>query len=180
MKAALASWAATAFLQEVRADLDDLDPAVREDLLSDLVSVLAETDDGLPDATPADFAAELRASAGLPLRPERHSEPAVSDGDGRRFWLSTALWWPFVGVAIGYARCVPGWGDGVIGVLTPRFHGHQSLAWLLMIAFAGLGAVAGAVVRKRPGLLPLMVVVSVAVFALAVAQIVQTLQFVIT
>ncbi len=65
------------YITAVRAELDDLEPDVRDDLLEDLEAhlheVAAEADGSLEDRLgPASaYAAELRASAGLPVRGER-------------------------------------------------------------------------------------------------------------
>jgi hypothetical protein len=65
------------YIAAVRAELDDIDADVREDLLEDLEShlheVAAEGDGTLEErlGPPSAYAAELRTSAGLPSRGER-------------------------------------------------------------------------------------------------------------
>jgi hypothetical protein len=80
---------ADAYLAAVRAELDDLPEEERGELLDDLSSHLAEvsthdTDDGTPLqlrlGSPAQYAAELRAAAGLPPR----AAPSSTDEPSRR------------------------------------------------------------------------------------------------
>jgi hypothetical protein len=70
------------YLEALRAELADLAPEEREDVLSEVEPSLLEAaaDGDEPIAArlgaPADFAADLRASAGLPPAPHGRSSPA--------------------------------------------------------------------------------------------------------
>ncbi|WGX97525.1 hypothetical protein [Nocardioides sp. L-11A] len=62
----------TAFVEEVRRHLADLDEETRDDLVGGLEADLADQlADGTPLADPAAYATELRAAAGLPERVRR-------------------------------------------------------------------------------------------------------------
>ncbi len=92
------------FVQDVRAALGDLAPDEVEDLTEGLT---ADVTDALGDADiatlgdPADYAAELRSAAGLPLRgpaadveePDRRP-PYRKAADDVTEWLDGQTWWP--------------------------------------------------------------------------------------
>lgn len=81
MTPAIADVAVRSYLEAVRAQLGDLDPEVREHLLSDTEASLLEAEVELaPEVRlgpPERFARELRAAAGLPEVPSRVERPAL-------------------------------------------------------------------------------------------------------
>jgi hypothetical protein len=100
------------YLASVRAALADLDPAVRDGLLEDLPEHVAEVAAADPEplrtrlGSPAVFASDLRAAAGLPAgpvtQPGRTNEPSVSAIDRIRSLMANAD--REVGRLLGYDR----------------------------------------------------------------------------
>ena len=150
------------YLQAVSAELADLDAADRDDLLEDLQLHLAELRAEDPDVdlvtrlgTPADYAAELRQSAGLPAPTGGPSvgarlvelRKALRDRASRGPWVRALLdflpqlrpaWWVLRAYGVialvdklfhtaGYR-----WG----GAIVPQVHGTKALGLLLLLALA--------------------------------------------
>ena len=168
-----------AYLDAVRARLDDIPAEERDDLLADVEpSILDSTEEsdapvevrlGPPDS----FADELRAAAGLPPRaeptddaPRRGLRERVAAADAY-FTTSPAtrwmrelapLWWVLRGVV----------AVGLVEILFSRsiFSGPDSYAILVALAMALTASVSVAIGLRRPRRTAALVVVNV-VLALA-------------
>lgn len=152
---------AETYLAAVRAELADLPDADREELLEDLeqhlVEVAAEADGPLDQqlGSPAEYAAELRASAGLGSGPRRSRFEQFLARDVARVKALKAHprltavrsfvaelqpgWWLVRAYALLLAYSLAHVGAGA-GFPIPRILGNRTLG-LIVLAFAVVGSV---------------------------------------
>ena len=166
-----------AYVEALRAELSDLAPEEREDLLSEVEPSLLEAaaDDDEPIAArlgpPADFAADLRVSAGLPPAPraagaqpdsgrratlrELARHPAVNRTANVLRELAPVWWVARAYVAVAALALVTGQSaSDVAGYAryaeVPRLGGPA--AGLLVLALATVASIAaGIAARRHPG-----------------------------
>ena len=169
--------AAAAYLAALERELADLPPDERAELLEEVEASLQDAGDD-PEATlgsPARFAADLRASAGLPPAPTlpvppRESawtrfkrDPAVRSAAGYVRELAP-LWW----VARAFlllAACTVGTSENY-SVPFPRLTGHKALDVVLVGLVIGVSIALGFAGRRHPGRLrPLRIAVNLALLA---------------
>jgi hypothetical protein len=169
--------AAAAYLAALERELADLPPDERAELLEEVEASLQDAGDD-PEATlgsPARFAADLRASAGLPpapilpvARPESvwtrfRRDPAVRSAVSRARELAP-IWW----VARAFlllAACTVGERESY-GVPFPRLTGHKAVDVVLVGLAIGVSIALGFAGRRRPGRLrPLRIAVNLALLA---------------
>jgi hypothetical protein len=145
------------YLAELRAELADLAPEERDDLLSEvepsLLEAAAEGDDPIAArlGPPADFAADLRTSAGLPPAPrgarravglraslERLAAAPPARRAGVVLRELAPVWWAaraYFGV--GLLAILLGVGWSVQHPALPRFASVAGTAFVLALALAG-------------------------------------------
>jgi hypothetical protein len=166
--------AAAAYLAAVRGELADLTPEEREDLLADVEISLVEAVDESRAVIetrlgrPADFAAELRAAAGLPGRrsaPSADESPRIGLLDAlrrlaadRRVRSAVAggrelapIWWLARAYLVAAALVLVGvasWATTRPEV--PVFNGDQTLTLLVLGALAGGSVSLGLRARRAP------------------------------
>jgi hypothetical protein len=177
MSAATLSPAAAAYLAELERELADIPHEERADLLEEVEASLVEAgDDPVADlGTPARFAAELRASAGLPPRPAQpapHQEPLwtrLKRDPRTQAALGTArelapIWWLLRGVLV-VALLSVGVGSHyreIVPVLTGEPAVDVLLLALIPVASVAIG-LAGR--RHRFPLRPLGIAINLALAA---------------
>lgn len=142
------------YLAALRAELADLAPEEREDLLSEvdpsLLEAAAEGEDPIAArlGPPADFAADLRASAGLPAAPRAQAarpgvrarlaaSPALRRAGGVLRELAPAWWAARAYLAAGLLALLLGVGWSVQHPWLPRFGSAAGTALVLALALAG-------------------------------------------
>jgi hypothetical protein len=171
------SEAAAAYLAALERELADLPPDERSELLEEVEASLQDAGDDPVGrlGTPARFAAELRASAGLPPAPATPAAPR--EPAWQRFKRD-----PAVRAALGVAReLAPIWWAArayvllaaltvgtrqAYGVPFPRLTGHKALDVLLAGLVIGLSIALGLAARRRPARLrPLRIAVNLALVA---------------
>jgi hypothetical protein len=149
-----------AYMEALRAELGDLAAEEREDLLSEVAPSLLEAA-GAGDDTiaarlgpPADFAADLRASAGLPPAPraaaprpgmraalaELAGTPAVRRARAVAGELAPAWWAIRAAIAVGVLGLVI---DAVLSDPWPYLPRHWSAGGTVVVGLAALLALAG-------------------------------------
>jgi hypothetical protein len=185
---------AAAYLGAVRAELSDLEPEERDDLLADVEVSLAESsaegDGSLDDrfGPPARFAAELRAAAGLGVGPVRSmSAPGVFSRAGE--WLRSAgvdervltarrvlaelapIWWLARAYLAAAGAVVFGFGSwSTRHPELPSFGGRGSTVVIMTLLVVGSLAL-GIKQRRSPSRGPMrkaMLVLNVALAALTI------------
>jgi hypothetical protein len=144
------------YLAALRAELSDLAPDERDDLLAEvepsLLEAAADGDEPIAGrlGAPADFAADLRASAGLPPKPspprrtglgERLRALASKPGARRTQAIAHELapvWWAARAyLAVGLLAIVLGIEWSTLHPAFPRFGGAAGTALVLATALAG-------------------------------------------
>jgi hypothetical protein len=169
--------AAAAYLAALERELADLPPDERAELLEEVEASLQEAGED-PEAslgTPARFAAELRASAGLPPaptgpEPPRESawtrlkrDPAFRSALAHMRELAP-IWW-VARAFILLAALTVGTRESY-GVPVPRLTGHKALDVTLVALAIAVSIALGFAGRRRPGRLrPLRIAVNLALLA---------------
>jgi hypothetical protein len=143
------------YLAALRAELSDLAPDERDDLLAEvepsLLEAAAEGDEPIAGrlGAPADFAADLRASAGLPPKPSarrsgigpRVRELAANPRVRRARAIARELapvWWAIRAyLAVGLLAILLGLDWSIEHPALPRFGGAAGTALVLALALAG-------------------------------------------
>ena len=145
-----------AYLAALRAELSDLAPEERDDLLAEvepsLLEAAADGDEPIAGrlGAPADFAADLRASAGLPPAPpsarpsgllvrlrELASAPAARRARGTARELAPVWWAARAYLAVGLLAILLGVEWSVQHPALPRFGSVGGTALVLALALAG-------------------------------------------
>jgi hypothetical protein len=177
MSSATLSDAAAAYLAALERELADLPPDERAELLEEVEASLQDAGED-PEATlgsPARFAAELRASAGLPPAPTLPAppkesawtrfkrDPAVRSAYARLRELAP-IWWVIRAFAL-LAVFTLGTRESY-GVPFPRLTGYKALDVILVALAIGVSIALGFAGRRYPGRLrPLRIAANLALLA---------------